>query len=132
MLSMQGRQGVGERVGAREFAVAIGPDHEHAHGLFGRREMAQEQEAGVVGPLKIIEDQDDGLLLRHPSQQTDDGCEEEVALAVRVGRPRGREVRDSAGESRRQPRQFRSVFLNVGEQLGLVGVGDVMPDCFGK
>jgi len=62
-LPAQRGQGVGERVGARQFAVAIGPEYKHPHGLIGRGEMPQQQQAPLVGPLKVIEHEDDGLVL---------------------------------------------------------------------
>ena len=73
-----------------------------------------------------------GWCCRHRGQQTDHGGEEQEALGVGVGGLRRREVRDSAGQGRHQPGQFRPVFLDVGEELVLGSVGDVVPEGLGE
>jgi hypothetical protein len=101
-------------VGARQLAVAIRPDHEHSYGLFDRRHVAQQKEAARVGPLEIVEDEDNGLMRRHRGQQAHHGGEEQEPFGVGVGGLRRWEVRDSAGQGRHQPGQFRAVGLDVG------------------
>ena len=49
----------------RQLAVAVGPEHQHAHRLLGRDQVAQQQQARLVGPLQVVEHQHDRLVLRH-------------------------------------------------------------------
>ena len=52
----------------------------------------------LVGPLEVVEDDDDGLVLRHLCEQTHHGGEEQEPLGVGVGGLGGRQVRDATGE----------------------------------
>ena len=52
---------------ARQLAVAIGPEHEHAHRLVGRDHVTQQLQAGLVGPLQVVEHEHDRLMLATPS-----------------------------------------------------------------
>ena len=45
-----------------------------------------------VGPLEVVEDEDDGLFLGHRAEQTDNGGEEQEPLGVGVGGLRGWQV----------------------------------------
>ena len=55
-----------QRVGLRQLAVAIGPEDEHPHGLLGRRQVTKQQQASLVGPLEVVEDEHDGLVFATP------------------------------------------------------------------
>ena len=65
-------------------------------------------------------------------QQTDHGREEQVTLGVGVGGLRRWEVADAADQGRDQPGQFRPVDFDVGKELVLGSVGDVVADGFGE
>ena len=66
------------------------------------------------------------------ASKPDHGGEEQVALGVGVGGLRRREVRDPAGQGGHQSGQFRPVGLDMGEELVLGGVGDVVAEGFGE
>ena len=121
-----------ERVGVGQLAVAVGPEHEQPHGLFGGGQVAQEEQAPLVGPLEVVEDQDDGLVLRHRGQQPHHGGEEQVPLGVGVGGLGRREVGDPAGQGRAPVGQLGSVGRDVGQQLVFGGMGDVVAERLGE
>ena len=73
-----------------------------------------------------------GRCFRHCGQQTDHGGEEQEPLGVGVGGLRRREVRNSAGQGRNQSGEFGPMFFDVGEELVLGSVRDVVPECFGE
>ena len=65
-------------------------------------------------------------------EQPDHGGEEQVSLGVGIGGLRRRKVGDPAGQSRDQSGQFGPVFLDVGEELVLGSVGDVVAERLGE
>ena len=99
VLSTQRGERLEQRVGARQLAVAVGPEHEHPHRLVGRDHVAQQLQARLVGPLQVVEHEHDRLLLRHHGQQPDHRREQQVPLGVGVGRLRRRQARQPARQA---------------------------------
>ena len=46
-----------------QFAVAVGPEHEHPHGRIGCGQVKEQKQAPLVSPLEVVEDEDNGLVL---------------------------------------------------------------------
>ena len=132
VLSAERSQGFEERMRARQLTIPIGPQHQHAHRLLGRDHVTQQLQARLVGPLQVIQYEDDRLMLRRHGQQSNDRGEEQVTLGVSIGRLRRPEPRQPARQRRDQPDQFRPVRVDVGDELVFGGVGDVMAERFGE
>ena len=131
-LSPESDQGGGERVGVGELRAAIGADDEEPDGVVARHQETEELEARLVGPLEVVEHEDQDLGLRHLAQQTDGGAQEEVALGVRIGALPDRELAQSLAEGGHHPGQLGTVGVDVrGEDLVGRG-GDVVVQGLGK
>ena len=63
-LASQFREHCGERVTPVEFDVAIRADHDQSAALDAAREMLQEQQRRLVGPVQVVELQHNGIGLR--------------------------------------------------------------------
>ena len=94
--------------------------------------MAQQKEAAGVCPLKVIEDEHDGIVGGCLRQQPDDGGEEQVPLGVAVGRLWLRNIGDAAAEGRNEPREFGAVGACVAPEPLIVNVVDVVAERFGE
>ena len=114
--AVKGGQRVHQGIGGGELAVPVGAEDQHPHGRVGGGQMAEQQQASLVGPLEVVEDQDDGLVLRDHGHQADHGGKEQEPLGVGVGGLGRRQVRDAAGQRRNQPGQFGPVGLDVGQR----------------
>ena len=112
----------------RQLGVPERTEHEHGHGLVAGDQMTEQFQAAGIGPLQIVEDEHDGLLLESLRQQSDHGSEERIPFGVGISAPRRRKVRDSGGQGRYQPSQLRPVRLDMCPELVLGTVGDVVPD----
>src|SRR5271169_197362 len=112
----------------RELAVSVRPEDEHPHGLIGGHKVTEQREAPLVGPLEVVEDEKNWLMLGDSGKESYSGGEEEEALGVAVGRLGGREVGDSTGECWNESGQFRSMGSQMNEELSLGGVNDVVPE----
>ena len=75
----------GERVGAVEVGVAVGADHEHPGVAQVADQVAQEQQAGLVGPVEVVEHDQHGGVVAGPGEQVGDRPEEAEPLGVGVG-----------------------------------------------
>jgi hypothetical protein len=89
--------------------------------------VAEQKQAALVGPLEIVEDEDDGLFLDIVPSKTDNGGKEQEPLGVGVGGLRRWQFANATGQRGNQPGQLRPVGLDVGQELFLGSVGDVMP-----
>ena len=114
----------GERMVSGEVGVAIGHDHQHGRRCPADEEVAQHLQRRGVGPLQVVED-DDEPLSRGVGQQPADRLEEREALAVgHAGGVTARNVGQPATQRGHQPSQDRPVGVDVrGEQV-LGGVLD--------
>ena len=73
------RQGLEQRMLARQFGVAIGADHQQGAVLeFGGQEGEQAQRGGV-GPVQVLEDQQQRRALRRAAPEADDRVEQAEA-----------------------------------------------------
>jgi hypothetical protein len=46
-----------------KLVIAVRTEYEHPHVLFCRVEVAKQEQASAVGPLEILEYEDNGLML---------------------------------------------------------------------
>jgi len=74
------RQGVG----AVEVGASVRPDNLHTSVLAEAQEMAQQQQRGLGGPVKVVENQHDGGAGGGNPEHRNDGIEKCIALGVRV------------------------------------------------
>ncbi len=135
-LAVQGAQGLGEGMGDREFGIAVGAENEQpCRGRVGRY-VAQQLEARLVGPVQVVEDQDDRVLFARRVEEVDHGAVEEVALGFGIRAPGGGQAAEALAESGHQPGQlgpvgghmgleqrFGCVSYQVAEGLGKGAVG---------
>ncbi len=117
-------QRLAEAGGLGKLAVAEGSEHQHPHGRLRRSHLAEQGQAPAVGPLEIVEDENDGLLPRELGQQPDGCGKQEVALRVGVGGLRRRQVGDPVAERRHQPRPFGPEGAHQCPEAVLIRMGD--------
>ena len=77
---------LGERVGAGEVALAIRPDDEHGRGPLVPEHVAQQEDGRLVGPVQVVEHQEEGMGLGGHVEQGGDALEEPIALQLDVAR----------------------------------------------
>ena len=98
-LAPQVSQQLGERMRAREIGLAVGAEQEQRRRPRRAREMAQQDQRRLVGPVQIVEqDQHEGAA-RGVREQRIDGLEEAPALRLGV-EGRGRRGRAAGGAAR--------------------------------
>ena len=106
--AVEGSQRVHQGIGGGELAVPVGAEDQYPHGRVRGCQMAEQQQASLVGPLEVVEDQDDGLVFRGHGQQAHHGGKEQEPLGVGIGGLARRQVRDPAGQCRDQPATVRT------------------------
>ena len=74
-----------QRMGAVEIGTAVRADDLHTRVLSEAQKMPQQQQRGLGGPMKVVENEDDGCARGGDPQQPDDGVEKCVAFGVRIG-----------------------------------------------
>ena len=100
--------------------VAERRDDEQAGVGGGPPEVAQEQERRMVGPVPVLEDEQDGRMPAGRDQELDDRRVQPVALRVLVGRDGVGEVADTGGEVRQQPLELAAARPEVGAEAGRI------------
>ena len=100
-----------------------GPEDQHTHGRIGCGQVAQQEQAALVGPLEVVEHQDERLVLTDGRQQAHHGGEQEEPLRVGVGGP-GRWRVGNRPPSAARCAPTEAVRRHVGQQLVLGGVGE--------
>ncbi len=120
---VEGGQRVHQGICGGQLAVPVGAEDQDPHGRVGGGQMAEQQQASLVGPLEVVEDQDDGLVFRGHGQQAHHGGKEKEPLGVGVGGLARWQIRDPAVQCRDQPRELRTVDLDVGDELFRRGRG---------
>jgi hypothetical protein len=78
--------------------------------------------------VQIIEHEDERSIFAGTLDDSDHRRKEQVPLGVCVGRLRRRELAEALMQSRHQANELPSVRLDVGEQLSLVGMGDIVSE----
>ena len=116
----------------RDLVVAEDTDQQHAHRRLPGHDVIEQHEARFVGPLQVVEHQDDGLLLGDGGEQADGRGEQQEPFRVGVGGLRRRESRDPAGECRHDAGELRPVRRDVHAQPLLRRVGHIVPERFGE
>ena len=126
LLAVKIGQHLGERMAARQVGLAIGGDQERGHVLALGRDVPQEQKRRLVGPVEVVQDQDDRLLARGLAKQSPHRAPKQVALGVGVGLARRRNVGEALPERRHEAGELAAVALDVGAKDPLGGVLDVV------
>ena len=103
MVAAQVAQGARERVAGAHLGVAVCPEHEQRHGVEHPSQVPQQQQAGMVGPVEVVEHEQRRTPRRAGLHHGPHGLESAVArgLGVRVvgARVLGRgDPRQHAGE----------------------------------
>ena len=112
-------QHVGQRMAAVEVGVAVGGQDEHPHRRDRAQEVAQQEQRRLVGPVQVVEHEDDRGVVRAGGQQVGDGLEQAVALGVGLGLQRLGQAGDPGAELGQQPGEL----ARQGAQLGPQPVG---------
>ncbi len=81
-----------QRMLAAELHVAIGADHEEPRRTHLARQELQQQERRLIGPLDVVQDEDQRLRAGGVPQKGGDAVEEPEARLLGLERGRGREV----------------------------------------
>jgi hypothetical protein len=110
-----------ERPGHVGLRVAEGGQQQHPRIARRAGEMAQEQERRRVGPVPVLEHEQDRPAAE-PHEQVGHRGVQPVALGVRIGVDRRRQMPDAGGEVRDQPRQLAARRAQRGAEL--VGIDD--------
>ena len=110
----QRAQRLHQGVGDGQLAVPVRAQHDQAHRPVGGDQVAQELQAALVGPLQVVQDEDDRPLLGDPGHEVDHGGEQLVALGVRVHGPGGGNAREPSGQGRQQGGQLGALVVHHG------------------
>ena len=105
-----------QRMIAREIGVTVGPHHHHRHRGARRDDVAQQRQRRRIGPVQVIEDQQQRLLLARSFQQARDSGVEQVALCLRVALARGGQLGHAIAQGGHQARQVAAETLHMGIQ----------------
>jgi hypothetical protein len=113
LLAAQVGEDIHERVIARDVAVAVGRHDEQRDAVRLGDHVAQQRERRPVGPLQVVEEQDERRRGAELGEQADHGRVQQPALRLGIGL-RGRlDVGYAAGQRRHQPRELAAVALGV-------------------
>ncbi len=122
---------VDERLGERRrdvgVGVAKGRDQQHPGGRAGPHEVTQELERRGIGPVHVLEHDEERCLRADPDEQVGDRGVEPVPLGVGIGRDRPGEGADARLELREQSRQLAAGRTEMpSEHLGLRVADEVL------
>ncbi len=109
-------QGVGEL--GRDVGVGV-PErgrHEHAHVGRGAGQVAQQEQRRPVGPVAVLEHQEQRLAAAGGGQQLGHRGVQPVTLGVRIGLRRSGQARDPVGQVRQQPGELVAGAAEVGPE----------------
>ena len=81
--SEQPREKSGEGSSRIELGVPVRPDDHHPAAVDAFGEIAQQQHGGFIGPLQVVEDDQERLVALHPGQEAVDGLEQLLTHLVR-------------------------------------------------
>ena len=121
-----------ERIRLWHLVVAKAAEHEDGQGRRRGDQMTQHLQATGVGPLQVVQDEHNGLALGYHFQKRHHGGEEEKPFGVSVGRFRRWEVRNSAGELGDKSSQLGPIGLDMGQELVLGCMSDIVAECLGE
>ncbi len=108
--------------------VTEGRDEERASIGCPARQVAQEQERGRVGPVAVLDHHHQRRATTRRGEEVADGAVQPVALGVRVGRHRRRQLTDPARQIWQEPRELAAVRAQRGLQCGLIDASHELPD----
>ena len=132
-LPAQRPEGLGQRVGRGQLGVSVGADDEQPQGVGLLHQVAQQLQAGRVGPLQVVEHEHHGTLLAGRGQDAEHRGVQQVALGLGVGplARRGQSLHPGA-QGPAEPGQLGPVGGHVGGEHLLGGVGDVVVEGLGE
>ncbi len=96
-------EGLGELGWQLRLRVAERRDDEQARRATGSREVAEEEQRRRVGPVAVLEHQQERTFSAHAGEQLGDRRVEAVALGVRVGLGRRRQLADPRRQVAHEP-----------------------------
>ena len=114
-----------ERMPAVDVGVAVG--HDDQHGRLGREVrdgVAEELNAGRVGPVRVVEHEHERLLGRDRAHEIDHRVEEQEPFGLGIGDLRRRHIGDTGRELGHDARELAAAARDVLAQHGLVAVRD--------
>ena len=105
---------------------AIGAEHEHS-ALVGRScNVAEQQQRRPVGPLQVVEHEQDRRRRGDLGQQAGHGLEQPVALGLRLALDRRRQLGRAPAQLGNEPGQLGAVLARAGPQLTRRGAHEVV------
>ena len=125
----QFRDCLSERVCLVDLGLPVGPKDQQRAALGGADDVPQEQQRGDVGPVKVIQHQDQRMLFRDRAQQRRDAVEqlELLTFGGPARRARGR-LRRRIGKLGNQPGEDRAMPAHLEAELIERGFGDMVPE----
>ena len=106
----------GERVGSRQFGVAIGDDDEEMHRQRRAHDVLEQQQLRGACPLQIVEDEDDRAVLRGSGDEARKGLEHQEAFGLGLGRARRRHIRHALAELGHHAQQFALMLAHMADE----------------
>ena len=116
---------VGQGVVGREVGLAVVADDEQAGVARAVRQVPEQAQGRLVGPLEVVEHEQDRCLLGHLGEHSVHRGIQEVAVGIGVG-GRGRELGEPPLQAGQQAHEACSVAVDVGLQVRFVGVRHVV------
>ena len=120
---------VGERLQQRmarpELVVAVGADEQHGAELRRARQRAQEKEGAAIGPVQVVDDEQQRSGPGEPPGGRDDAGEEAAAVGLGIALDRVRQVGHAVAQLRQQAREVGPVGAEDGGQVGVRDALDV-------
>ena len=99
--------------GGMRLGRPVGAEHEHATVAGRPRDVPEQQQGRPIGPLEVVEHEQHRSGRGDLRQQTGDGLEQPVALGLRLGVDRRRQLRCAAAQLRDEPDQLGAVFTGA-------------------
>ena len=116
---------IGQRLRQRARHVALGVakrgEHEHARVPGCARQMAQQEQRGRIGPVRVLENEKRRLPTGDSGEELGDGGVQPVTFGVRVGPDRRRELAESRRQVGEEARELAAARAERPAQL--VGIG---------
>ena len=123
-LTMQVGQQLDQRMLVVELGRAEGRDDRQPQPQVGGDEVAQEQQRRRVGPLDVVQEQDDGTLGLLGVEQPDGRAEEQIALRVAIGLAGRGRVGQPAAQRADEAAKLAAVLVDVALEDRVGGVLD--------
>ena len=118
----------GKRVVAAELDVAVGADDQQAGVGEPAGEEAQQQQRRLVGPVQIVEHDDQRAGARGAAEELGDGVEDPEARLLGIHRRELADVAEALADLGHDPRHVRGAGAELPAQPDRIGLADVLAD----